>query len=145
MATPFSSGRHRALFYWESSFIAPTLASLFNSRSLYEADLQIEATERKRDFLDRAGASYGYCNSPAGFIDKWRGVELPGLLPPLGCSSGVHLPVVYYAASIAVLASLAASTSSLWQCSSCTGRETPDPPLNENSISLRVLLAYRSY
>ena len=43
------------------------------------------AMARKRRFLRQTGCSYGYRGTPAGFIDRWRRNELPGLIPPISC------------------------------------------------------------
>jgi len=37
----------------------------------------------KNDFLQRVGSRYGYANSKKGFIDNWRQLEFPTLIPPL--------------------------------------------------------------
>ena len=37
----------------------------------------------KNDFLQRVGSRYGYANSTKGFIDNWRQLEFPTLIPPL--------------------------------------------------------------
>ncbi|KAL7485517.1 hypothetical protein ACHAW6_011117 [Cyclotella cf. meneghiniana] len=37
----------------------------------------------KLEFLERNKTSYGYPHSKKGFIDKWRPIEFPSLLPPL--------------------------------------------------------------
>ena len=40
----------------------------------------------KNEFLERVGNSYGYANSRKGFIDDWRELEFPSLIPPLKSS-----------------------------------------------------------
>ena len=37
----------------------------------------------KNDFLQRVGSRYGYAKSKKGFIDNWRQLEFPTLIPPL--------------------------------------------------------------
>ncbi|KAL7496760.1 hypothetical protein ACHAWT_004907 [Skeletonema menzelii] len=37
----------------------------------------------KLEFLEKVGSRYGYSNSDKGFIDDWREVEFPSLIPPL--------------------------------------------------------------
>jgi molybdenum cofactor sulfurtransferase len=41
------------------------------------------ALERKREFLSKAGDSYGYTTSECGHVDSWRPRELPNLICPL--------------------------------------------------------------
>lgn len=37
----------------------------------------------KLEFLEKVGSRYGYSNSDKGFVDDWREVEFPTLIPPL--------------------------------------------------------------
>jgi molybdenum cofactor sulfurtransferase len=57
--------------------------SMMHRRNLVVPRWDANAAVRKNDFLSRVGDDYGYRDSPAGFIDDWRGEEFPMLIPPL--------------------------------------------------------------
>ena len=52
-----------------------------------------DANRRKEEFLTRNHNVYGYRDTPGGYIDQWRPIELPALQGPLDFSSSSNNPV----------------------------------------------------
>ena len=74
-----------------AAIIATTLSLLLYRRKLKQHPQTMSTKQQsasatlrvKLEFLERVGSRYGYTNSEKGFIDDWREVEFPSLIPPL--------------------------------------------------------------